>query len=229
MKSRLCTLMLTLLAVGACAEGADEPLEVAGPALAKPGSGGGDSTDPPVTIVWDDAVNDSAPGIRSDGAGAYTTDVCGVYTSFTTGSRSSQLTVDVDYNYDGSCGPRHQVFDFALAGGDPPAFGSPLSSAPKFAVRDIDQMAVGESRLQWMGFGIQQEDCGRVLFDSQYDGSSDVLITRLEDTDTGARQWHVQTQGTQTSLCVVAGKGNKFEVKSGPYFMPFAFTITELR
>lgn len=217
--------------LAACSDTAAPRLETSDPVFARPSGGGpgSDAVDQPVTITWDDAVNAGTPGIRSDAAGDYTTNVCGVYTSFPLGSNTGQLTADFDYNYDGSCGPRHLVFDFTLDGGAAPAFGSPLISAPKFVVREIDQMAVGESRLQWMGFGIQQENCGRVLFDSRYAGSSDLLITRLADTSTGARQWHVQTQGTETSLCVVAGKGNKFEVKSGPYSMPFAFLITELK
>lgn len=216
------------LALPGCSDTADPLIGASDPVFARPG-GGSSSTDQSVTIAWDDAVNDSRPGIRSDGAGEYATGACGVYTSFPLDSRTGQLTADFDQDYDGSCGPRHLVFDFTLDGGDPPVFGSPLPSAPKFAVREIDQMAVGESRLQWIGFGIRQENCTRVIFDSGYATSSDVLITRLEDTSIGARQWHVQTRDRHAGLCVVAGKGNKFEVTSGPYYMPFALTITEVK
>lgn len=231
-----CILALVVTAA-ACADAPERAVGIGDAVLAaggSPGGGGGStSTDQPVSVVWDDNVNGGWPGIASDGRGAYETDVCGVYTSFDTGSRSSgHLTADYDYGHDGSgdCGPRYLVFDFGLGHTAPPSWtaGGILESAPKHVVREIGLMAAGESRVQWIGFGIQQENCGRVLFDESYSGSSSVLVTRLSDVG-AARQWRVETQSPHTGLCVVAGKGNKFEVKSGPYYMPFAFTITEVK
>ena len=208
--------------------------------LNKSGGGTKTDTDPRANMVWAEQVTidgNSVPagiyGDRRDKKGTlggtpaheYQGAFCGVAAKFFPGSTLGELNADYDGNYastmEPNCGPR-RTLNFRLEG-----LADPLVSAPHFVMRNMWHMAVGDSRLQYMGYGIQLSDCQRVMFDSQYAGASDVRITRLADAD-GVRQWRVETQGTHRAMCVVSTKNGTLKPTGVTHYLPFSVIATEV-
>jgi hypothetical protein len=79
-----------------------------------------------------------------------------------------------------------------------------------------------------MGFGIQQPNCQRVMFDSQYAGVSDARITRLDDGSANVRQWRVESQGAHKGQCLAMKKNGTLYPLGDPILLPFSFTVTEV-
>lgn len=238
-RSVLCgSLAITALLAGACQNGPTlSPVGADSPLFAKPGGGGKADTDARANLVWSDAPHGFTPGIEGDkrsrdGSTTGTLDeyqgsYCGVYAKlFAGGIGSEDLDADFDAAYASdmlsSCGAARSL-TLHLGGslGD-------VVFGPHFIVRWLTHLAVGESRLQYMGFGMQQPSCQRVMFDSQYSGASDARITRLDDAGPSARQWRVESQGTRAAQCLELKRNGTLYPVGDPIFLPFSFTVTEV-
>ena len=235
-------LALSALALAGCSEQSRTALEPDQALFASGksgGGGGGGSTDtrPRANIVWSDAPHNFTPGIEGDSRSKdgstkgvldeYQGNYCGAYAVlYAAAGESGDLNADFDSGYTtdmlSACGSsRSLTFHMGGSLGD-------VKFAPYFVVRGLTHLAVNESRLQFMGFGIQQTDCQRVMFDSQYAGASDARITRLADTETRVRQWRVESQGTHKGQCVAMRKNGTLYPVGDPITLPFSFTVTEV-
>lgn len=202
------------------------------------GKGGGTvDTRPRANIVWSDSPHGLVPGIEGDSRSKvgsttgtldeYQGDFCGVSARlFALAGETGDLNADFDTYYTSTmfsaCGTaRRQTFHLGGTLGN-------VVFAPHFVVRGLTHLAVGQSRSQYMGFGIQQTECQRVMFDSQYSGASDARITRIDDGTTSPRQWRVESQSPHTAQCVKSTKNGTLYAVGSPIYLPFSFTVTEV-
>lgn len=210
-------------------------------------------TNPKANVVWEDVVNVAPLGqpaqwepalitgdYRARDGSPITTGKSGEYQEAFCGSagllRTNQmpdtayaLNFEVDWGYtsamDIPCGGiRYYQFYFAGRGS------APLRYGPQHYALKLGTLAVGQSLLEEVHFGIQQSDCAPLRFDDAYPPSSNARVTRLADTVTaqGAlRRWFVQSQGTHRGICTInTNRGVKVLAN---YYMPFAYTITEVK
>ena len=237
-----CTLVLTALAAYGCSGDRPNPTEMTGlqAAFGKQPSGGGATktdTDSRALIVFSDAPHGVAPGVEGDSRSKdgstngtpdeYQGSYCGVFAKLFTGAGGSgNLDADFGANYtstmSSSCGSaRSLTFHLGGALGD-------VVYAPHFVVQGLALLAVNESRPQAVGFGIQQPNCQRVRFDSQYSGVTDGRITRLDDGSTGVRQWRVESQEPHKAQCLAMRKNGTLYPAGDPIVLPFSYTVTEV-
>ena len=194
-------------------------------------------SDSRVAIVWAADPHGLSPGVEGDGRARdggtsgtlneYQGAFCGVYAKLYSGpGESGDLNADFDALVTSeslsTCGPpRSLLFHLGGSLGD-------VRFGPHFVVHDLTHFAPGESRLQVVGFGIQQPNCQRVRFDSQYPGASDARVSRLDDASTTVRRWRVESQGAHTARCTLLDKrGNLYPV-GDPIVLPFSYTVTEV-
>ena len=166
----------------------------------------------------------SPAGIRSDGRGAYEGGLCGVETRIfwydLGGSRSGDATFDPDGMRATGCSARKLHFYLN---------GVKTIVGPGSNAREVMQLAVGESRVQQMGFGVAlNKSCERIAF--RLEDGSGVRVTRT-DTNTdpqSPRSWAVESTGNHVGACLKLSKGAL--VPSGiSYVLPFSATITEVQ
>ncbi len=206
-------------------------------------------TTPKGNLVFENTVNVSAPGqtpnfqsalitgdfrdrsgapLSNGKSGEYQGKFCGFQTIFR--STDGALNAEVDHDYDATtmdlpCGGK-RYYQFFFSG----RAASPLQYGPQHYVWDLYSFAPGESRLQGIMFGIQQTGCNGLHFNDLYPPSNSARVTRLADTLTSsgtARRWRVESQGNHQAMCTTTSK--RGPVPTGVhYYMPFAFTITEV-
>jgi uncharacterized protein YcfL len=213
------------------------------------------STDTKPSVVWMDSVN-VAPSNQTPAweaalitgdyrdrtgspltgrgvSGEYYFNFCGVdgyMQSNTTSYPQAALNMDADHLYsastmDGPCGGS-RYYQFFFSG----RASAPLRFAPQHYVLKIGDLAVGQSLIEEVHFGIQQTNCSTLRFDDAYPPASNALVVRLADSVVAgvvSRRWHVQSQGTHRAMCTIfTNKGPK--PTGVTYYLPFAFVIAEL-
>jgi len=139
------------------------------------------------------------------------------------------LNFEVDFGYDpitmdGPCGGRryYQVFFSGRANPSVHVF-------PQHYARLLGTLAVGQSLFEEVHFGIQLSNCAPLRYDDAYPPSNNARVTRLTDTLTVAgprRRWRVESQGSHRAMCTI--NTNKGVKPVASYYMPFAYTITEV-
>jgi len=138
------------------------------------------------------------------------------------------LNFEVDWGYtsamDIPCGGR-RYYQFFFSGRG----AAPLRYGPQHYALKLGTLAVGQSMLEEVHFGIQQTNCAPLRFDAAYPPSQNARVTRLADsiaTDGPRRRWRVESQGNHIAACTLSTpKGFKLVAT---YYMPFAYTITEV-
>lgn len=212
------------------------------------------STDTKANLVWEDTVNVAAPGqppvwekalltgdyrarngspIANGTSGEYQHGFCGSESymqSSTMTYPQAALNFEVDHGYDpalmdGPCGGiRYYQFFFSGRGAPP------LKAGPQHYALHLSDLAVGQSLLEEVHFGIQQTNCSALHFNDLYPPASNARVTRLTDTTTATgttRRWRVESQGSHRAMCAIFS--NKGPKPTGvTYYLPFAFTITEI-
>ena len=204
-------------------------------------------------LVWDDIVNVAPAGqpavweqalltgdyrdlhgaLLSNGtSGEYQHAFCGSesYMQDVNGSYpDAALNFDTDPMYvpssmDGPCGGRrfYQVF---FSGRASPS----VQVTPQHYALKLGTLAVGQSILEEVHFGIQLSNCAPLRYDDAYPPSNNARVTRLTDTltsDGPRRRWRVESQGSHRAMCTV--NTNKGVKAVASYYLPFAYTITEV-
>ena len=241
-----CVLTVAVILTGCEAERAAAPLATTAPLLAK---GGNVDTDSRAIVVWEDYVTVSEgvtvpAGIHGDdydilstlnGADAYQGQVCGVHAKiFNTSalSGSGDLVFDPDFDAPGkSCNgvSRKLLFHFSH---DTTTAGPATAIGTFTNVRRIwFDPVLGVPRLQAMRFiFVNQSGCETLEFNSAV-GGDDIMVTQLPDTPDAllepVRNWRVESAGRHRAMCMVTSKGKS--VQNGTKFLPFAFTVTEVK
>jgi hypothetical protein len=149
------------------------------------------------------------------------------------------------------CGSTGSIETMTSANGTPgngnlamqPGNGNVVCVTPRYFVATLDGVAthvnpltrvpaiytlgVGETRVTTASIAPNFSDCTYFEFDPAYGGSS-VVVTRLDD-GTGVRKWFVKSKSPHVAACAVlyAGKPG-VKVTGKTYYLPFAFTITEV-
>jgi len=189
-----------------------------------------------VLLEWDDAFTVTAgdqvlsAGVRGDGrtasgaagASAYQGGQCGVAAHLVPGTE-----VHFDLYTATTCGAPRLMYVYI---GGPNA--APKAVANKSIFRDVESLAVGESRMDTpTGFTVNEPSCTRAMFADDYAalGSSNPVRTRLPDLPNGARQWRIESRGAHTPVCTYTDKRNRTLVGATLPPMPFAVTITEVK
>jgi len=191
-------------------------------------------TDSRLRVEYFSLMSDgSAAGITGDGrladgavdpsgtVSSYQGDLCGVRAKIfwynTSGSQSGDATLDPDADR-ATCGAvRYLNFRFQS---------TPVPVSAFANVRQVMQLAVGESRLQRMGYELGNvANCNRIVFD----GATQILVTR---TDTNidplaARTWKAESQAPHQGFCEVFSKG-AYRPNGVVYTLPFRMTLTEI-
>ena len=205
-------------------------------------------------LVWEDSVNVAAAGQpplwekalltgdyrdlhgqpRTDGtSGEYQHGFCGSSAYMQAQPNGSYpdaaLNFEVDFGYDpvsmdGLCGGEryYQVFFAGRAN-------AATRVTPQHYALKLGTLAVGQTLSEEVHFGIQLSNCAPLRYDSTYPPSTNALVTRLTDTvDVSGvhRRWRVQSQGNHFAICTI--NTNKGVKPLASYYLPFAFTITEI-
>lgn len=212
------------------------------------------TTDTKANLVWNDTVNVGAPGAapvwesalitgdyrKLDGAplsngksGEFQYNFCGSDSYMQNSTMSfpdAALNFDPDHLYDPASmdavcrGKRYYQFYFAGRGSAPLQFG------PQHYALKLGTLAVGDTMLEEVHFGIQQTNCNALHFNDIYAPATNARVTRLTDTLTAygpTRRWRVQSQGTHRAMCTLfTNKGPK--PTGVTYYLPFAFVVTEV-
>ena len=199
-------------------------------------------------LVWDDSVNIAAPGspnswtqagIRGDGRNKYGARstfseyqgrFCG-FVGYLGVDGGSSLNAEPDYGYTSSmatsCGSPARFYRFYYDSATTPTY----SYGPHHTVMNLASLAVGQTMLEEVWFGVHQTGCERLDYNDAYSPSNNAAVTRLPDIPTAsgpARQWRVSSRESHRAMCLVPGKGNTPWITNGSHFLPFAFTITEV-
>jgi hypothetical protein len=128
-----------------------------------------------------------------------------------------------------ACG-QARVYRFYMGGGGRDS--APLEFGPHHWVTDIGTIAIGSSANRSTTYGVQQPNCQRLVFDDLYPPANHVGVTRLPDATTAngltARRWRVESRGSHRAMCIVTGKGGKLISTGVSYYLPFAYTVTEV-
>ena len=236
------TAVLALCALGACTDSPSAPrVDRSTPAFAKAVSGAIDSrtqwffhrrlSDGTTATKlygdgrWLDGTSVANPVTDSSG---YDGEVqCSVRATINWYKSSPPPTGDAFFGPEGSSSPLCQNSARRLTA-DIGAV--PLSVAWTTFVREIMQVAIGQSRTQDQGWGPVDAiaNCGRLRY-SLADLGSGVKVTRVSgNTSRIAGTWVVESQGTHTAGCYGDGKGNTL-VHTGPdFYLPFRVTIVEV-
>lgn len=97
----------------------------------------------------------------------------------------------------------------------------PIWTGPFTNANKIDQMAVGESKVQTqMRWSVALPDCDRLVF-------SNVSVTRTDDGVTAPRTWRVETTAPHTAACQKSAKGS-YVFTGTTYTLPYSITIREV-
>lgn len=212
-------------------------------------------TTPRAIISWSSQVDTSADGsgayvaagIIGDGrdergsatavgTGAFRGSYCGVAASI--GGAAGDLNLDADTYYTSTmavaCGSARR-FAFFINGADQ----APFWSAPHAIFRGLYTLGVGESDVQWQGFGVGlRSDCTGLRYDDLYaPNSSSLLQKRLVDTTitnaagqvAPARRWVVRSRAPHRAMCIYKDKRGNVIPTGVTYFLPLEVTIVELR
>jgi hypothetical protein len=213
------------------------------------------STDTKPNVVWDETVNVAAPGqpevwqpalitgdyrkrdgspVTDGSSGEFQFNFCGSdgYMQDTQMSYpQAALNFDPDHLYDpatmdAACGGK-RYYQFFFSGRS----SAPLIAGPQHYALHLGDLAVGQSLLEEVHFGIQQTNCSALHFNDIYTPASNARVTRLADTTSSGgvveRRWRVESQGTHRAMCTVfTNKGPK--PTGVTYYLPFAFTVTEI-
>lgn len=204
-------------------------------------------------LVWEDSMNVAAPEspvwqktlltgdyrdlhgqpVSNGTSGEFQHAFCGSYAYMQGEPNGSYpdaaLNFDTDFGYDPSsmdaqCGGEryYQVFFSGRAN-------APTRVTPQHYALKLGTLAIGQSLSEEVHFGIQLPNCAPLRYDSMYPPSTNALVTRLTDTvDVSGvhRRWRVQSQGNHIAVCTINAKKGVQTVAS--YYLPFAFTITEI-
>jgi hypothetical protein len=246
---RLCLILsLTCGVAVACTDG--RPADPVGPQVSSVRLGRSVKVDTSqANLVWDDSINVAAPGspdswtpagIRGDGRNRYGTSstfseyqgkFCG-FVGYLGVDVGSALNAEPDFGYTNSmataCGSPARLYRFYYDGAATPTY----SSGPHHTVLNLASLAVGQTMFEEVWFGVQQTGCQRLDYNDSYSPSSSAAVTRLPDIPTAAgpaRQWRVSSRGSHRAMCLIPGKGSAAWITNGSHFLPFAFTITEVR
>ncbi len=240
--------LVALVVVAGCT--LDRPT-INDPALTPPADvlaakGGPKATLPNANLVWSETVNVAAPQevpnwqptlLTGDGrdkfgqvssVSEYQGNFCGVVATVENG-----LNVDPNTYYSSTmaaaCGPARVYRFYTGAGGRESA---PLEFGPHHVVIDIGTIPVGSSANRSTLYGVQQPNCQRFVFDDIYPPANHIRVTRLPDVASAnglpARQWRVESQGSHRAMCIVLGKGGKVINTGVSYYLPFAYTVTDM-
>ncbi len=105
----------------------------------------------------------------------------------------------------------------------------PFAVAWTTTVREVMQLAIGESRAQDVGWGPVDgiANCGRLRY-SAADLGSGVTVTRISgSTSRVAGTWRVESRGTHIAGCYSVG--HNALTHTGPdFYLPFSVTIVEV-
>ena len=212
------------------------------------------STDTEANIVWDENVNVAPLGqpavwqpalitgdyrnrtgqpVTDGSSGEFQHTFCGSYSYM----QSTQMTYpqaalnfDPDIYYsattmDALCGGK-RYYQFFFAGRS----AAPTKAGPQHYALHLSDLAVGQSLIEEVHFGIQQTNCSALRFDDTYPPANNARVTRITDTTTASgpsRRWRVESQGSHRAMCTLFS--NKGPISTGvSYYLPFAFTVTEL-
>jgi hypothetical protein len=96
-------------------------------------------------------------------------------------------------------------------------------------IKQVMQLAVGDSRLQNMMFGpvVEIPKCARIIFSDSTVGSG-VRVTRLlGDSNHNSGEWMVESQGTHLAGCYNFVKGTNLGHTGPDYYLPFRLRIVE--
>jgi hypothetical protein len=205
-------------------------------------------------LVWEDSVNVAAPGqpavwqkalltgdyrnlygspISNGTSGEYQHAFCGSFAYMQVPPNGSYpeaaLNFDTDFAYapatmDGPCGGEryYQVF---FSGRSNPS----THVTPQHFALQLGTLAVGQSLFEEVHFGVQLSNCAPLRYDDAYPPSNNARVTRLTDTLTTEgprRRWRVESQGSHRAMCTV--NTNKGVKTIASYYLPFAYTITEI-
>ena len=187
----------------------------------------------PALITGDYRARDGSPLPQGESSGEYFANFCGV-DGFMQDSRmtypQAALNMDADHLYDaasmdGPCGGR-RYYQFFFGG----RAAAPLQFAPQHFALRLGDLAVGESIVEEVHFGIQQANCSALHFNDAYSPASSALVVRLPDSVVAgipSRRWRVQSQGSHRAMCTMFS--NKGPKPTGvTHYLPFAFTVIEL-
>ncbi|MEO7367343.1 MAG: hypothetical protein ABIZ36_05260 [Gemmatimonadaceae bacterium] len=212
------------------------------------------STDTKANIVWDENVNVAPTGqpavwapalitgdyrkrdgsaVTDGSSGEFQHNFCGsdsYMQSTTTAYPQAALNFDPDHLYDpatmdAACGGKryYQIFFSGRTS-------APLNAGPQHYALRLGDLAVGQTLIEEVHFGIQQTNCSALRFDDVYPPASNARVTRLTDTTTATgvtRRWSVQSEGSHRAMCTLfTNKGPKSTGIS--YYLPFSFTVTEI-
>jgi len=204
-------------------------------------------------LVWEDSVNVAPPGqpatwqkalltgdyrdlhgssIANGTSGEYQHGFCGS-TAYMQPQGSSYpdaaLNFDTDFGYDpltmdSFCGGEryYQIFFAGRAS-------AATRVTPQHFALKLGTLVIGQSISEEVHFGVQLTNCAPLRYDSTYPPSSNALVTRLPDTLTvngPRRRWRVESQGNHIAMCTV--NTNKGVKPIASYYLPFAYTITEV-
>jgi hypothetical protein len=140
------------------------------------------------------------------------------------------LNFDPDHFYDpatmdAACGGK-RYYQFFFSGRS----AAPLKAGPQHYALHLSDLAVGQTLIEEVHFGIQQTNCSALNFNDIYPPASNARVTRLTDTVSAGvveRRWRVESQGSHRAMCTLFS--NKGPKPTGvTYYLPFAFTITEV-
>ncbi len=197
-------------------------------------------------LVWAETINVAAPQelpnwqpalLTGDGrdkfgqlssASEYQGQFCGVAATVANG-----LNVDPNTYYSSTmaaaCG-QARVYRFYMGIGGRES--APLEFGPHHTVVDIGTVAVGSSANRSTYYGVQQPNCQRFVFDDIYPPANHIRVTRLPDVASAnglpARQWRVESQGSHRAMCIVTGKAGRLISTGVSYYLPFAYSVTEV-
>ena len=218
------------------------------PALSPPpdiATAKGAKVPPDANLLWAETVNVAAPQespnwqpalVTGDGrdkfgqvsaVSEYQGNFCGVVATVENG-----VNVDPNTYYSttmaAACGPA-RVYRFYMGSGGRDS--APLEFGPHHWVTDIGTITVGSSANRSTMYGLQQPNCQRLYYDDIYPPANHVRVTRLPNIATAngsARQWRVESQGSHRAMCIVTGKGGKLISTGVSYYLPFAYTATDV-
>ena len=212
------------------------------------------STDTKASLVWDETVNVAAPGqpalmqpalitgdyrkrdgsaVTDGSSGEFQYNFCGSDSFMQVSSMvypQAALNFDPDHFYapatmDAPCGGK-RYYQFFFSGRS----NAPLRFGPQHYALHIGDLAVGQSLIEEVHFGIQQPNCDALNFDDAFPPANNARVTRITDTASVSgptRRWRVESQGSHRAMCTLFS--NKGPKPTGvTYYLPFAFTITEL-
>jgi hypothetical protein len=212
-------------------------------------------TSPKANLVWEENVNVAPPGqsavwqpalltgdyrardgspLTNGKSGEYQGMFCGSDSYMETqdkGVTQTAMNFDPDHSYDpatmdGACGGK-RYYQFYLSGRG----AAPLLAGPQHYALHLGDLAVGQSLLEEVHFGVQQTNCGTLRFDDGYPPASNARVTRLTDSSTTSgplKRWLVESQGTHRAMCTIFANGGKVQSTGVSYYLPFAFTVTEI-